>query len=166
MSEVKIRMKFNRHRCSNHTDIDFYLTEEDCEECSNCRCEEGGYCCGHVRHSEYCPDCGDGISMPYCYPCGGGNCGCAITIDAERDVMYSGTVTATWRNGELIEYDGFGHPHLLGHNNYCLGEVANLFEGVTTTAQAIEAIVTHISNVNFNDGLGGSSEYYNIERVA
>jgi hypothetical protein len=57
-----------------------------------------------------------------------------------------------------VEYTGAGHPHLSG--SYCLGEAANLFENVTTKEQAIEAIVTHISNVDFEDGLGG--EYHGI----
>lgn len=160
MSEVTIRIAFQSHPCTNHTDGDFYLTDEGCG-CSSCRCEEGDYCCGAVRQTQYCPECGAETEQPYCYPCNGEQCECGVRICSGDDVLYSGSVYARWVNGALVDYSGNGHPHLAG--TYCLGDAAELFENVTTKEQAIEAIITHISNVDFHDGLGSSTDYYGIE---
>lgn len=163
MSEISIRLKFDRHPCTNHTDYEFRIPDTDCN-CGNCQCDEGGYCCGDERVSAYCPDCGAEIERPYCYVCAGEDCGCGETIDALDDVAYSGTVWAKWINGALAEYRGSGHPHVQS-GNYCLGNTAELFVGVTTKEQAIEAVVTHVSNVDFSDGLGGPNDYYGIEAI-
>jgi hypothetical protein len=162
MSEVSIKIEFKHHPCTNHTTYDFHIPDSDCSECGCCNCDAEGYCCGLERSGTYCSDCGDEIERPYCYSCAGEEHeGCGERIESEADVLYSGTVTAVWKHGELIQYRGYGHPHL--QNSYCLGEAAPLFEDVTTEAQAIEAVVTHISNVDFGDGLGSASDYYGIE---
>lgn len=157
MSTVEVKLNFRSHLCTNHTLDDF--TVDLCDDCTRCRCEDDGYCCGEDRSSAYCPDCGCEIDRPICYACDGENCGCGTTIDAGEDVTYTGVVWAKWVNGTLTHYRGDGHPHLNG--SYCLGSAAPLFENVVTKEQAVEAIVTHISNVDFNDGLGGP--YHAIE---
>lgn len=163
-SEVKIRLTFRNHPCTNHTDGSVQLKDPECETCGTCRCEEGGYCCGSTRHSQYCPDCGCEVEHEYCYQCSGedcGNCDDAESIGDGEDVTYSGVASARWVDGTLVEYYAYGHPHILGAS-YCLGNAAPLFDGVRTQAQAVEAIVTHISNVDFHDGLGSMSDYHGI----
>lgn len=160
MSEVKIRLSFQDHVCTNHTPSDFTLPDPDCG-CSNCRCDEGGYCCHSERDGTYCSDCGGELERPCCYLCNGEDCGCGERVSSGDDVTYTGTVSAEWKDGKLIRYTGGGHPHLTG--TYCLGSAAELFENVTTKEQAVEAVVTHISNVDFNDGLGSAGDYYGIE---
>lgn len=159
MSEVRIKLTFEDHPCTNHSDHDYRGKDEDCEMCTSCRCEDGGYCCGTVRHSAYCPDCGCEVEREFCYACNGEECGnCqeeGVEIPSGEDCTYSGVASARWVNGTLVEYYAIGHPHIM-QASYCLGEAAPLFEGVTTKEQAVEAVVTHISNVDFGDGLGGT----------
>lgn len=163
MTEVSVKIAFRNHPVTNHTGSTFVMSDEDCEQCGRCRCEEGGYCCGETHHSAYCPDCGEGIEHPYCFVCEGESCGsCGNEIEPHAEIVYSGTVTATWKDGRLVTYKGSGHPHVQSYN-YCLGEAAELFTDVTDTARALEAVITHVSNVDFSDGLGGASDYYGIE---
>lgn len=162
MSEVSIKLRFNDHPCTNLTDGYFRMPDKDCEnQCAQCRCDSQGYCCGEERNTDYCADCGHQIECPPCYPCNGEECSCGIEIPPDVDVTYTGNVQASWKNGELAFYRGNGHPHLDG--SHCLGEVARLFENVTTTAKAIEAVLTHISNVDFHDAINGSGPYLGIE---
>jgi len=155
MSEVSIKIRFESHVCTNHTCGDFRSAGE-CEECESCRCDREcypGYCCDEDRSTSYCSDCGCEVEFPYCYPCNGESCCEGETIEEGADVTFTGLVVATWKHGTLVSYNGSGHPHLNG--SYCLGGAADLFVDVTTVEQAVEAVVTHISNVDFNDGLGG-----------
>lgn len=165
MSSVSIVLNFRAHPCTNHSDEPWNISDVDCS-CASCHCDDDGYCCGNEwpRHYQYCPSCGGEIEHDPCYSCNGETCGdCGDSISPDDDVTYTGRVEASWRNGELCDYRGYGHPHLNGVNSYCLDECAPLFENVTTQAQAIEAVVTHISNVNFPDGLGGN--YSGIEKA-
>lgn len=155
MTTVSIRIDFQRHPCTNMSEYDYETGE--CSDCNTCRCDEGDYCCGATRYTAYCPDCGSETDRPHCYACSGEPCGnCNSNGDGEsfpegEDVTYTGVVSATWKNGELASYTGYGHPHLNG--TYCLDQCAPLFVGVTTQGQAVEAVVTHISNVRFESGL-------------
>lgn len=167
MSEVRVRIVFREHPCTNHTESDFQLANEDCEVCGGCMCGEYATCCGGIQRGQYCSDCGAEMEQPYCYPCNGEiheGCSRGIIIPESQDVLYTGTVYAHWKHGELIRYEGFGHPHLDG--TYCLGEAAELFSGVFSVEKAIEAIVTHLSNVDFSDGLGGTYNGITLRRAA
>ena len=148
---VSVSLRFRRHVCTNMTGQSWTIGDEDCP-CGVCVCGDAGSCCGEDCPTPYCPLCGDSVDQPYCYTCNGDTCGCGFVVPSGRDVYYSGDVHAEWRNGELYSYEGEGHPHIDG-SSHCLGECAELFVGVTTEAQAIEAIVTHISNVDFSDAV-------------
>jgi len=155
---MKIIITFQKHPCTNHTDGDYGVVEDDCEECNLCRCDEPGYCCGNELYSAYCPDCGCEVERPSCNACNDescGNCNKVIFVKRGDDVFYSGTVIAEWTNGALKTYEATsGHPHL--NATHCLGNAAPLFNDVTSKEMALEAVITHISNIDFNDAVGGT----------
>lgn len=148
---IGVSLRFRRHMCTNMTDSSWTIGDSECS-CRMCACDEVGSCCGEECGTPYCPYCGDSVDQPYCYACKGETCGCGVFIAKGANVYYTGDVHAEWRNGELYHYEGEGHPHI-DSESYCLGECAELFVGVTTIPQAIEAIVTHISNVDFGDAV-------------
>jgi len=156
---MKVKITFHDHPCTNHTNGDWGAPDENCDDCGRCLCDSTGTCCQREHRSEYCPDCGCEIERPYCYACNDEHChSCSSdsgdTFQHGVDVFYSGTVTAEWVNGTLKNYSTTaGHPHLT-RSSHCLGQAAPLFHDVHSQEKAIEAVVTHISNVDFYDGVG------------
>lgn len=157
---MKIELSLKNHACQNLTNGDYGAeNSDDCETCGHCRCEDSWECCRNELYSAYCPDCGRGAELPMCYTCNGETCGaCEVGehYPAGEPVYFTGKIIAEWNDqGALVSYKSTTeHPHIT-RSNHCINECAPLFQNVKTPSQAIHAILTHVSNINFYDALHG-----------